>query len=149
MPTTATLQDILLTPETQPQVMTDGYALIQHQVSDMSGISGTAIKVAYKTVTTFASGHVQYMIEQLLPGMIIQLEPFWADYNAAGEGEFGDYLAARGDEVSQALLTVTDERAKQSDRPTIIKAYGAVRGSAAKHVQAALPQVGALVVKYA
>jgi len=44
---------------------------------------------------------------------------------------------------------VTDARAKTSKRPTILKAYGAVRGGAAKHVVAALPAVGSLVQKYA
>ncbi len=34
-------------------------------------------------------------------------------------------------------------------RPTIIKAYGTVRGSAARHVGTALPQVGKMVQKYA
>jgi hypothetical protein len=44
---------------------------------------------------------------------------------------------------------VTDKHAESSERPTILKAYRAVRGGAAKHIAAALPQVGALVQKYA
>ena len=40
----ATLPEILLAPPTQPQVAADCQALIEQQVSDMSGISGTAIK---------------------------------------------------------------------------------------------------------
>jgi len=145
----ATLQEILLAPETQPQVIADCYALIQQEVSDMSGISGTAVKLAYKTVTTFAPGHVRHMVETLLPDMVNQLQPFWAGFTTSGGSGFGDYLAKRGEEVSEALLSVTDARAEASDRPTIIKAYRAVRGGAAKHVQAALPQVGDLVLKYA
>ena len=89
------------------------------------------------------------MVESLLPDMIGQLEPFWADFNASGAAGFGDYLVKRGDEVSEALLSVTDARAATSDRPTILKAYRTVRGGAAKHVAAALPTVGALVQKYA
>nr|MDQ2815859.1 hypothetical protein [Actinomycetota bacterium] len=63
--------------------------------------------------------------------------------------DFGDYLAERGPEVSQSLLSVTDARAAASGRPTITRAYGSVRGSAGRHVEAALPQVGALVQKHA
>ena len=88
-------------------------------------------------------------MESLLPDLVAQLEPYWADYAASGASGFGDYLAKRGDEVSEALLSVTDERAKRSGRAAIVKAYRAVRGSAAKHVTAALPAVGALVQKYA
>ena len=145
----ATLQEILLGPDTQPKVITDCYALIQQEVSDKSGISGTAVKIAYKTVNAFPSGYVQSMVETLLPDMIDKLEPYWADYRASGAGDFGDYLVKRGDEVSESLLSVTDARAAASERPTIIKAYRSVRGNAAKHVTAALPAVGALVQKYA
>ena len=145
----ATLQEILLGPDTQPKVIADCYALIQQEVSDKSGISGTAVKIAYKTVNAFMPGHIRHMVGKLLPDMVDQLEPFWADFNTSGGSEFGDYLAKRGDEVSQALLTVTDDRAAASGRPTVIKAYKTVRGGAAKHVQNALPRVGDLVMKYA
>ena len=145
----ATLQEILLTPDTQPQVTADCLTLIKQEVSAKSGVSGTAVKLAYKTVNAFASGYLQSMVENLLPDMIAKLEPYWADFNASGASGFGDYLAKRGDEVSDALLSVTDARAQTSERPTILKAYRTVRGGAAKHVRAALPAVGALVQKYA
>ena len=145
----ATLQEILLAPDTRPQVTADCLTLIKQEVSAKSGISGTAVKLAYKTVSTFASGYLQSMVETLLPDMIAKLEPYWADFNASGASDFGDYLAKRGDEVSDALLSVTDARAQTSERPTILKAYRTVRGGAAKHVAAALPAVGALVQKYA
>ena len=81
--------------------------------------------------------------------MAAKLKPYWADFSTSGGSEFGDYLAKRGEGVSEALLLVTDARAAASGRPTVIKAYGAVRGGAAKHVEAALPRVGDLVLKYA
>jgi hypothetical protein len=145
----ATLQEILLAPATQPQVITDCCTLIEQEVSDKSGISGAAVKLAYKTVTTFAPGYFRDRVADMVPLMVDKLEPYWADFNASGGSEFGDYLAKRGEEVSAALLSVTDDLAVTSERPTIIKAYRAVRGSAAKHVEAALPRVGDLVLKYA
>ena len=145
----ATLQEILLAPDTQPKVIDDCHALIDQEVSDKGGISGTAVKLAYKTVNTFMPGHVHHMVGKMLPEMVDKLEPFWADFNSSGGSEFGDYLSKRGDEVAQALLSVTDARAAASDRPTIVKAYNSVRGSAAKHIQAALPRLGDMVLKYA
>jgi len=47
------------------------------------------------------------------------------------------------------MLAVTDARAAASGRPVIVKAYKSVRGGAGRHIQAALPQVGDLVLKYA
>ena len=144
-----TLQDILLAPENQPHVIADCLKLIEQEVSAKSGVSGTTVKLAYKTANTFASGYIQSTVESLLPDMVTALEPFWADFSTSGAADFGDYLVKRGDEVAEALLAVTDERAKVSQRPTILKAYGAVRGGAPKHIVAALPNLGALVQKYA
>jgi hypothetical protein len=145
----ATLQEILLAPEVKPHVVDDCNDLIAQEVGDKSGVSGAALKLAYKTATTFAPGHVRHMIDTLLPNMAIDLQPFWADFNASGGGDFGDYLAKRGDEVAEAMLAVSDARAAASNRPVIVKAYRSVRGGAAKNIQAALPRVGDLVLKYA
>jgi len=145
----ATLQQILLTPENQPHVVGDCLTLIDQEVSGKSGVSGTAVKLAYKTANTFASGYLRGMVEKLVPEMVGKLEPFWADFAASGAGDFGDYLVKHGDEVSEALLSVTDAHAAVSTRPTILKAYRAVRGGASKHIVAALPNLGALVQKYA
>ena len=145
----ATLQEILLAPDLQPQVVADCYDLIQQEVSDKSGITGAAVKLAYKTVTAFAPGHIRYMVESLLPQLAEKLDPFWTDFTASGSSEFGDYLAKRSDEVSEALLSVTDNMAGASERPAIVKAYKAVRGGASKNISAALPNLGAMVQKYA
>ena len=137
----ATLQEILLAPDIKPQVIADCQKLIDEEVSEKSGVSGTTVKLAYKTVKAFAPGHIQHMVESLLPDL--------ADFAASGGSEFGDYLAKRGNEVAETLLSVTDARAARSSRPTIIKAYKTVRGGAVKNVEAALPRVGDLVLKYA
>jgi hypothetical protein len=145
----ATLQEILLAPDIQPQVIADCYLLIEQEVAEKSGVSGTAVKLAYKAVNTFMPGHVRYIVGSMLPQVVDKLEPYWADFSTSGGSEFGDYLAKRGEEVSAALISVTDARAAASGRPTVIKAYGTVRGSAARHVEAALPHLGDLVLKYA
>jgi hypothetical protein len=145
----ATLQDLLLAPGTKPQVVADCRALIDQQVKDKSGVSAAALKLGYKTVTSFAPGYLNDTIDSMLPAFVYQLEPFWADFTASGSAQFGDYLAKRGPEVSEALLSVTDHMAGESERATIVKAYKAVRGGAAKNIEAALPAVGDLVQKYA
>ncbi len=121
--------------------------LVEQELSTKSGVSGTAVKLAYKTANTFKSGYIKAKVEQMVPDMVAQLEPFWADFGASGASGFGDYLVKRGDEVSDALLSVTDARAENCERPTILKAYRAVRGSAAKHVTAAQPNLGSRVEK--
>jgi hypothetical protein len=144
----ATLRQILLAPDTQPKVIADCHALIEREISDKSGISGTAVKLAYKTVTSFAPTYYNDKVQVLVPQLVDKLEPYWADFSTSGSSEFGDYLVKRGGEVSEALLSVTDGFATRSRRPVILKAYRSVRGSAAKNIEAALPHVGELVLKY-
>ncbi len=144
----ATLQEVLLSPDNRPKVVADCQTLIDQEVADKSGISGTAIKLAYKTVTAFASGIVHDAVDTLLPDFVAKLEPYYADFTASGGSQFGDYLAKHGDEVSEALLSVTDARAANSQRAPIKKAYNTVRPSGVKNIEAALPRLGALVQKY-
>ena len=145
----ATLDQMLLAPDVQPNVVADCLTLIDQEVAAKSGVSGAAVKLAYKTAKSFAPGYLQSKVEDMVPDMVHQLEPFWADFVGSGAGEFGDYLVKRGDEVSEALLSVTDAYAATGTRPVILKAYRTVRGGAAKHVTAALPNLGAMVQKYA
>jgi hypothetical protein len=144
----ATLQE-MITPEVEPQFVADCQALIDGEVAGKSGISGTAIKAAYKVAATFAPGYYTETIRSILPDMLDALEPFWADFLQSGTAEFGDYLVKRGDEASEALLAVTDQMADVSGRVAIVKAYRLVRGSAGKSIEAALPALGALVQRYA
>jgi len=145
----ATLQQILLAPDAQPQVVSDCLTLIEEEVSEKSGVSGAAVKLAYKTASAFAPGYLRTTVENLLPDIADALAPYWADFTTSGGSDFGDYLAKRGDEVSEALLKVSDHHAEASNRPVIVKAYQTVRGGAARHIEAALPAVGKLVLKYA
>jgi Family of unknown function (DUF6918) len=145
----ATLEQMLLAPDVQPRVVADCMTLVEQELAAKSGISGTAVKVAYKAVTAFAPSYYKETIEAMLPDMADKLQPFWADFQSSGGADFGDYLSKRSDEVGPAMLTVTDNMASVSQRPVIIKAYGAVRGGAGKHIEAALPALGAMIQKYA
>jgi len=145
-----TLQETLLAPGIKPHVIADCEKLVDREVADMSGVTGTAVRLAYKTVRTFDAGHIPAMIETILPNVAEALQPYWASFTAESPGgDFGGYLAGREDEVAEALLAITDSRRRASSRATIVKAYNTVRGSAVKPVKAALPALGALVQKYA
>jgi hypothetical protein len=144
----ATLQDVVLTPENAPHLIADTKALVDSELSS-KGITAAPLKAAYKAVTAFAPGYYDEAITAILPGVVYQLEPFWADFKTSGGADFGDYLAKRGDEATEALLAVTDDMAQNSGRAAVVKAYQLVRGSAGKNVEPALPALGALVQKYA
>ena len=144
----SSLPDILLTEGAQQQVARDCQELVEQELDAKSGLSASALKVAYKAVTAFAPGYYQSTVEKMVPDLLEKLQPFWVDFHAEGGGQFGEFLVKRGGEVSEAVLTVTDGMAHGSPRPTVVKAYNAVRGGAARNIEAALPNLGALVQKY-
>jgi hypothetical protein len=145
----ASLPEILLAQGTEPQVVADGLALIDAEIADKSGIAGNAVKLAYKTVSSFAPGYIRQTVEKMLPDIADQLQPYWADFRASGGSQFGDYLAKRGDEVAESLLSISDAMAERSDKPVVVRAYRTVRGGATRNIVAALPRLGDLVLKYA
>jgi len=144
----ATLQELLLTPENAPQLIADTKALVDSELSS-KGITAAPLKGAYKAVKAFAPGYYDEAITAILPGVVYQLEPYWADFKTSGGADFGDFLSKRPAEVSESLLAVTDDMASNSGRVAVVKAYQLVRGGAGKNIEAALPALGALVQKYA
>jgi hypothetical protein len=148
----ATLQEMLLAPDIQPTVVADCEELVADQVADMSGVTGAAVKLAYNTVRRVDADHIHAMIVTILPNVADALQPYWAQFGAQytpSSGDFGGYLAARDEEVAEALLAITDRRRDNSHRPVIVKAYNTIRGRAIKQVKAALPALGLLIQKYA
>ena len=65
----STLQEMLLTPATQPQVVADTQALVDQELASKYGISATGLKVAYKGITAFAPGYYQQTITISAPGL--------------------------------------------------------------------------------
>ena len=143
------LSETVLTEQNMPHLVADTQALVDGELANKGGISGAALKTAYKAITAFAPGYYQNVIESMLPDMVRQLDSYWADFATSGGADFGDYLAKRGPEASEALLAVTDDMAAKSGRGAVVKAYQLVRGGAGKNIETALPALGALVQKYA
>ncbi|MGW0042730.1 DUF6918 family protein [Rhodococcus sp. NPDC003348] len=145
----AALNETLLDPARLPAVVADVQELIDAEVSDKSGASGLALKTGYGAVKKVGPSIVPDAVEGLLPSFVSRLEPFWQDYGSAGGAGFGDFLTARGDEVADALLGVTDEKIEGTSKGAVKKVYSTLRPSAKKNVVEALPRLGALVQKHA
>jgi hypothetical protein len=148
----ATLHEMLLASDIRPRVVADCEELVTNEVAEMSGVTGAAVKLAYTTVRRVDANHIHAMIETILPNAADALQPYWEGFTAEftpSSGDFGAYLAARDEEVAEALLAITDRRRDNSNRPVIVKAYNTIRGRAIKQVKATLPALGTLIQKYA
>lgn len=145
----AALSESLLDDAKRPAFLADAKEVLDAEVSDKGGASGLAVKGGYAAVKKVSPTIVSDGLESFAPKFVEQLEPYWAQYQASGSGSFADLLVANSDEVSEALLSVTDARAEASSRPALKKVYASMRSSAKKNVAEALPRVGDLVQRHA
>lgn len=146
---TQTLNTILLDPARRPTVVADLQTLVDQEVSDSGGVSGAFIKTGYAAAKKIKPTLVPSAVEKLLPDFATALEPFYADYRARGGADFGSYLASRPSEAANALLGVTDAKAKETSSAGLRKAYDGLRPKGQKSVEEALPRLGRLIDKHA
>jgi hypothetical protein len=143
-----TLSEKLLRQDNFPNVIADCKSLIEQELNNKSGVSAAGLKLAYKAVTSFAPGYYDQALNAMVPEFIQQLDPYWAHFVNSGGSSFGDFLAKDSDQVSESLLSVTDQLASTSNRGAVVRAYKTVRGGAGKNIQEALPNLGDLVQRY-
>lgn len=146
---TRTLQDILLAPERRPAVVDDCRQLIDSEVAAKDGASGLLVKTSYKIIKAVRPDMITHASNSLLNDFVPKLEPFYAEFQSEGSGSLPEFFAARSDAISEALLGVTDDRAANSARPTLKKAYQKLRPQAKEHVTAAVPGLSRLIEKHA
>ncbi len=140
-----TLVERLLSDKSKrPRLLSDCERLIDEEVQSKSGLTGLAIKGAYKIVSALKPGVIRDVMDGLLDDFVKRLEPLYAQHRAAnGEPKaFGDFLSKRKSEVADALLGITDDRAKRSNNSTMKGAYERLRPQGKKHVEEAIPRVG-------
>ena len=144
-----TLKASLLDANRRGEVVTDLQAFIDREVAGKSGLSGSIIKTGYAAVKKVKPGIIRSAVESLLDEFVAALEPHWAAYQTQPVPGFGAFLAGRPQEVSQALLAVTDRRAERSSRAAITSVYSRLRPKGQENVIEALPRLGDLVERHA
>lgn len=144
----ATLLETLGKHPKRQAVVSDCERLIDEEVADKGGISGFAIKGAYKLVKGFKPGFIPDVVDALLDDFCKKLQPLVDD--ARGQNRpIGAFFTDQRGRVADALLAITDERAQRSSHAAVRGAYEKLRGMAKKNVEEAVPRVGALIEKHA
>jgi hypothetical protein len=146
----ADLKSILTDPARRKQVVRDAEGLLDAEVDSKGGLSGLAIKGGFKVVKSFRPGIIPDTIDALLDDFAGRLDPFYQDHAAKGAGKsLPDYLTGRKSELADALLAITDGRARVTRHTSLKSAYERLRPEAKKHVEAAVPGVARLIEKHA
>lgn len=134
----------LTAPDARPAVVADACTLLDHEVASASGLSGMAIRTAYRVLTGIRPGMVRGAVDGLLDPFADQLDPFYQQHLTTG-APLSDILTAQRTSMAEALLSITDDRAERTSQVTLRRAYQRVRGSARGYVEAAAPGIAALI----
>ncbi len=130
------LTEKLTQPPTREQVIKDCCTLIDEEVRGKGGMSGIAVKGAYKLVKTVKPGFVPDVVDALLDDWVGKLDPFYQDWRENGGGKpFDAYLASRPNEVAERLLEVTDSRSQNAKNASVKKIGIAITGTIAAGIR--------------
>lgn len=137
----------LLAPDERPVVVADACTLIDREVAGTRGVSGMAIRAAYRVVAGVRPGMVANAVDGLLASFADQLDPYYQEHLATGE-PMDHILREQRTSMADALLSITDDRAERTRHAAVRRAYQQVRGSARRYVEAAAPGIGDLITAH-
>lgn len=138
------LVDKLAKEPNRTTVINDCVDLIDNQVKQ----KGFVIKSAYATIKALKKKFVPEVVDSMLDEWLNKLQPHYDKWAVAKASSFSDYLVARGDDVAEDLLAVTDGRAERSSHGTAKKMYGRMRDGAKKNVIEAIPSLAQLIERH-
>lgn len=141
------LSDAITSEAKLAAVVDDCLALIDAEVSEKSGISGLAIKAGYAAVKGVKPGFIRQAVNDLLPEFAVALDPLYQEAKSKNT-PVSEFFTANTSRVADALLAITDEKAKRSKSGVVKGTYDKLRGSAKKNVEAAIPRLGKVIEKH-
>lgn len=144
----ASLREQMGTGDKRSAVIADACQVLDQEVADKGGLSGLAIKGAYKIVGGIRPTFVHDTVNNLLDDFLDAVDPVYQEA-ATKKQPAGSYLQANVSRVAKAMLAVTDGRAARVDNQMVKKTYEKLRPSAEKHVEAAAPRLATLLEKHA
>ncbi len=125
------------------QVVHDCVELIDAQVKKQ----GFIIKGAYSTIKAIKKGFVQETVDAMLDEWLTEIQPHYEKREVTKSTPLADFMIARGDDIAEDLLKVTDRRAEKTSHTTAKKMYGKMRDGAKRHVVEAIPDLAKVLEK--
>ena len=141
------LHDAIQDPTKKTTIIADCVKLVDEEVSAKSGLSGFAVKAGYGAVKGIKPGFITEVVEKLLPEFADKLDPIWEESKKSANAT--GHFSSNKSRVADALLSVTDAKAKNAKSSVVRGTYEKLRGSAKKNVEEAVPRLGKLLEKHA
>jgi hypothetical protein len=143
-----TLRELLAGPEKRGRLIDDALRVLDAEVADKSGLSGIAVKTAYKVVKSVSPNFLREVVNHLLDDFLDGLDPLYQEA-LTNNVKPRQHLQANPSRVADALLGITDRRAQRAKNQMVKATYEKLRGQAKKHVEAAVPRLGELFERHA
>lgn len=141
------LTETLSSDAKKNQVVDDCCGVIDAEVSDKGGLSGLGIKAGYAMVKGIKPGFVRHVVFDLLPEFSAALDPIFQEAKSKGV-PVTSHFNSNASRVADALLAITDGKAKQAKSGSVRGAYDKLRPIAKKNVEAAVPRLGKVIEKH-
>ncbi len=142
-----TLRELFGAADKRGPLVDDALRVLESEVDDKGGLGGIAIKTAYKIVKGISPGFLRGVLDHLLDDFLDALDPLYQEALTRHAPPLS-HLRANPGRVSDALLAITDARAKRAKNPMIQKTYERLRSGAKKHVEAAVPRLADLFERH-
>ncbi len=143
-----TLRELLAGPEKRGRLIDDALRVLDAEVADKSGLSGIAVKTAYKVVKSVSPNFLREVVNHLLDDFLDGLDPLYQEALSRNIKP-REHLQSNPSRVADALLGITDRRAQRAKNQMVKATYEKLRGQAKKHVEAAVPRLGELFERHA
>lgn len=137
----------LLKDPTRGHVTDELVALAQKTIDNQSGLTGMALKSAVAAAKKVDNNAVHTGVDQLLPNVIEELEPYWSEYKGSGADSFGGYLADNEEKVTDSVMKIGDSFSGRAPAPAQ-KVYSSMRGKIGGIIAPALPEFGAIIERH-
>jgi hypothetical protein len=119
--------------------------LVDDEVQKKKGLGGMVIKGGYKAVKGIKPGFIRKVVDKLFDEWVDKLEPIWAE---GGDDPVGHFEGNKS-RVADALLSVTDDKAKNAQHKIVKSTYDKLRPTAKEHVESAVPGLAGVLKKHA
>ena len=117
----------------------------EQEVGDKKGLTGLAVKGAFKAVKTFNPNIIESVIDVLLDDFVAQLSPTYENFTSQMRQTWRATVQ-HNQQIANALLAITDRRADKS-KIVLVKACGKLRPQG-ERCQGSVPRIAALLVKH-
>jgi hypothetical protein len=136
------LESTLLTSDRREKLIADCVRLIEGQIASRSPIRRIALGAGLAVLEAIKPRALHRAVGNLLPDFAAALDPLYQRFLADKRADFSQFLDEHPREAVDALIAVTDRRARASANAAVRTTYARLRGSAETEVRSALPALG-------